>query len=179
MDLPCRCGIMCAIPVGFFFLLGIGELGQLKWNQLRLSQDRDGDAIVHMALAKRKTDQYNEGEIKILNAVNGELRHARMLSRWINHQKSEPMGRHVFQPHLRSRVACVPRLAGTACGLEGSLFAPHSLRIGSASEMFATGYDVEVIKRWGAWAPPHFPSIHMERSIHHVNDRPMDLGLNE
>ena len=80
-----------------------------------------------------------------------------MVGKWllISHENDGATGR-LFKPHIRTRVTCALRLAGAACGVEGSHFGPHSMRIGEASAMFSAGYDVDITKRWGRWPSSTF-----------------------
>ena len=127
----------------------------MKWDQLRLSHYKDGDAITHLTSDKRKTDQYVEEGIKIHQAANNELCPSLMLGRWVNNAQIGRVSiKQAFTPHLRHRLSCVLRLEGAAFGLEGSRLGSQSLRIGGASEMIGAGYDVEAIKRRGRRAPP-------------------------
>ena len=81
--MPSRREIVRSELLGFFFLRTIGGVERLRRNQIRLSKDRDGDTVMHLAHAKSRTSQYNESEAKIPKSDNNQLRPAIMIGRRI------------------------------------------------------------------------------------------------
>ena len=152
-----RTELICAVLLGFFFLLLIEEIEQLTWENAQLGTDVEGDQTITVEIAKSKTDQYNEGEFKVLKAMVHKLCPVKMFAKWIADGKGNIAGsKRISTPGLRTRVAVLFRMAGTACGYDASRMGSHSIRSGGASAMFAAGYEVEVIKRWGRWLSSTF-----------------------
>ena len=95
-----------------------------------------------------------------------------MVGKWLVIASGQNVAQgRVFRPNIRTRLTCALRLAGAACGIEGSHFGSHSLRVGGASAMFAAWYDVAIIKRWGRW-----PSITSQQYIWHDQYAMSTLG---
>ena len=154
-----RCELACAVLMGFLFFLRVSELEKLTWNKVELDADIDGDPTLTIVLVSSKTDQFNEGEKKVLKSLQSPLCPVRMLSQWktLRDASSNPKA-EVFGGHLREKLTAALRLAGMECNVEGSRLGTHSVRSGGASAMFTAGYEVEVIKRWGRWVSSNFQS---------------------
>ena len=67
---PRTTGIACAALVGFFFLMRVGELECLRWMDVSLSTDSDGDVCLRLEFPRSKTYQYNECHINRLKGAN-------------------------------------------------------------------------------------------------------------
>ena len=115
--------------------------------------------MLTIILLMSKTDQFNEGEKKVLETLRSNLRPGRMLSQWRNLTTTDTTGRaSVFGSSLRTRLAALLRSAGTLCNVDGIRRGTHSLRSGGSASMFTAWYEVEVIKRWGRCASSCFQS---------------------
>ena len=147
-----RTEVMAAILIGFFFLLRISEVEQLTWGHVTLSTDVEDEQTITVEIAKSKTDQYNDGDVKVLKSMNHHLCPVRMFANWIRVGRgSKEDDKLMFSSTLRGRITSLFRMAGSACNIDGSRMGTHSMRSGGASAMFAAGYETEVIKRWGRW----------------------------
>ena len=68
-----RCEIVCAVLLGFFFLLRISAIEQCTWANITLGKDRGDDDISTWILPKSKTDQFNAGDVKPLKTLKKAL----------------------------------------------------------------------------------------------------------
>ena len=91
VDMPETIGISCAALVGFFYLLHVGELEGLRWTDV-LFIDTDGDPCLQLTLPRSKTDQYNDGRIKVLGGgvlLTSCVRCEQWLGGWVLNQMGE------------------------------------------------------------------------------------------
>ena len=79
-------GIACAAIVGFFYLLRVGELENLRRTDASLSTDQDGGACLQLTLPRSKTDQYSEGHVKVIKGSSHPLCPVRAMGRWMGIQ---------------------------------------------------------------------------------------------
>ena len=129
-----RCEIMCAIVQGFFCLIRIVEIEQCARGAVTIGRGRDGGNIATLVPTRSKTNQFNDGDVEILKTVRNSMRPVNMVGRWLFTPRTSNRGDgSQFRPHLRTRVTSALRLEGAACGLEGSRFRSHSLRIGGGA----------------------------------------------
>ena len=70
MSNPQSVGVGCASLIGFFSLLRVGGIENLRWADVTLPTDCDGELCIRLLLPRSKTDQYNEGHAKTLKAVD-------------------------------------------------------------------------------------------------------------
>ena len=63
-------GIFAAVSVGFFFLLRINEIENLRMKDIRIERD-GGVVFLNLHIKGSKTDQYNLGDQKRLGEVGG------------------------------------------------------------------------------------------------------------
>ena len=152
-----RAELYAATVIGFFFLLRVGELENLRRSDVTLAKDENNDDVITVIIRHSKTDQYNAGNYKTLKAIPGPLCPVKAVARLITLQswEEESDGR-VFGKWLRNRLSAILRLAGSAIGVPASRVGNHSLRSGGATAMWRAGYDIEVIKRWGRWKSASF-----------------------
>ena len=113
-----RCGIMCAVLLGFFFLLRISEIEQCTWDNVTLGEDRDNDDIAALVPPKCKTDQFNDGDAEAWKTLANSLFHVEMVMKWLLMPRNQNNDKGRFpKPHLRTHVTCALRLAVAACGV--------------------------------------------------------------
>ena len=122
---------MCSYR-GFLFLLRVGELGKLRWADVVLSIDQDGDARLRRTLPKSKTDQYNEGRIKVLKGTSHPLFPVRAMGRWIGIQPGGKMEGWAlaFSRDARKSLSRASKLAAVSAGEDFARISNHSLRSG-------------------------------------------------
>ena len=73
------------------------------------------------------------------------------------HSSAEPLGADSVRKIVRERVAVVVGVAGRIGG--------HSLRVGSARELAATGASVAELQQAGGWRSPATPEIYIRREV--------------
>ena len=151
-------GISCAATVGFFFLLRVSELEKLRWIDVSLFIDQDGDACLRLTLPQSKTDQYNEGHVKVLKGTSHPLCPVRAMAQWAGIQcEGKTEGEQlVFPQNIRKALAYTLKLSAVFVGDDHHRISNHSLRSGGASLMFSVGFEMEIIKRWGRWISATF-----------------------
>ena len=124
--------------------------GDVTWNHVTLGFDFGDESVVAIEIDKRKTGNYNEWESKTPGGYPSRLCPVMMYARWSAMRKcTSPSNGKVSRPTIRARFATGLRTAGTVCGVGGSLIGAHSVRTWGASAMFAAGYDLVGIRRWG------------------------------
>ena len=146
---PSKYELCAAMTLGFFFLLSIGELGNLRMRDVRIEVE-EGKLYLALFLGGGKTDQYNQGEFKRLEEVGGLLCPLAALVRYFKTISWGPSSnRKLFSPGTRERLASMMKTAASVNRIDPSRIGAHSLRSGGANAMFVAGYDSEAIKRWG------------------------------
>ena len=116
IDDPKSAGIACAALVGFFFLLGVGELEGLRWMDASLSADSDGDVCMRLELPRSKTDQRNEGHIKRLGRTNRPLCPVRIMGKRVGIHPGNRIVDYapVFSRDLRQSIARALKLSAVS-----------------------------------------------------------------
>ena len=143
--------------LGFFRLLRIGELQNLRMSDIRMGRDGKNNECVTIIISNSKTDQFNEGDFKTLQAVPGPIFPVKAIARlmttcdWVPDSETR-----ISSDLFRNRLNALLRLAGTAHGIPGSRVGDHSLRSGGATAMWRAGYDIEGTKRWKRWKSASF-----------------------
>lgn len=162
------CLFKLAFSLAFFGALRIGELvspstvraGGLRNDDVNLFTDR-----VEFRLRRSKTDQVGKGRSVVLFAVAGtpvcpvyclgQFRYLQGGSASVDapllaHRDGSFLSKFQFVRVLRKAIR--------GLGLDESLYAGHSFRIGAATEAARLGFGEEVIKHIGRWESRRFRS---------------------
>ena len=143
--------LCAAMTIGFFFLLRVSELENLRMRDIRISTENN-QSFLTLFLEGSKTDRYNQGDFKRLGQVGGLLCPLDALVRYVSVIEWDPTStRKLFGNGLRGRLGGMMKTAASANHVDPSRIGTHSLRSGGANAMFVAGYDAEIIKRWGRW----------------------------
>jgi integrase len=163
---PGEIRIWTAIVIGYFFLLRVSELLEVRFEDI---QPRRGDAwcgewsradSATVLIRGSKTDQFNLGCIRTQHRVGGTLCPVGVMKMWsslnptdetilgLNGVHAKREGRHVIQAWLKA--------AATAVGLPAERVGTHSLRIGGATALYNAGWELGAIQRFGRWASNAF-----------------------
>ena len=122
-----------------------------------LSTDDDGELCLRLLLPMSKTDQYNEGHAKTLKTCDHPLcpvlGYARRVTMRRETSNDDDL---VFSSPIRKLLPRTLKLAAVSFGMGHTRISNHSLRAGGASQMFAVGFEMEIIKRWGRWVSTTF-----------------------
>ena len=83
-DTPClvTAGLFCAAVVGFFFLLRIGEMEQLRWNEVSVFYDDEGDMALNVTIPRSETDQFNQGHEQVSKSRHRRLCPVLVFQHW-------------------------------------------------------------------------------------------------
>ena len=81
-----RVELYTATVLGFFFLLRIGESGNLRRSDIVLGKDENNDDVVTISIRHSKTDQFNVGNHKTLKSIPGPIRPVKAIARLITLQ---------------------------------------------------------------------------------------------
>ena len=69
MRIQSRVGLYTGAILGFFFLLRVGKLENLRMSDARLGRDDKNNECAAIIIRHSKTDQFGEGDFKTLQAV--------------------------------------------------------------------------------------------------------------
>ena len=148
--------ILAALLVGFFFLIRVSEIENLRACDAKIEKQEDG-WYLESFLTGSKTDQYNQGDRKRLKEVGGDLCPIKATMGLTNEMGYGPKSIvELFPANIRSELTTVMKTVASENGVNPARVGPRSLRSGGANAMFVAGYDTEVIKRWGRWKSPQF-----------------------
>ena len=137
---------------GFFLLLIVGELGNLRMPDIQLRRDGYNEDFSTVDIRSSRTDQFNEGDYKTLNAVGGPVFPVKALARLIT-IRNWPNGSDggILVWWLKTRLSANFRMAGLDVGNPASSIGNHSLGSGVVAAMRRSVYDIEVIKKRAGW----------------------------
>ena len=122
--------LCAAMTIGFFFLLRVSELGNLRMRDIRIGQE-NGISFLTLFLAGSKTDQYNRGDFKRLEKVGGLLCPLDALVRYLKVIQWGPSSnRKLFGLGLRDRLGSMMKSAAIANRIDPSRIGTHPLRGG-------------------------------------------------
>ena len=130
-------GIACDAVVGFFILLRVGELESLRRMDASLSIDDEGDSCLMLSLPLSKTDQNNEGHIKVLKATNRPLCPVRHMDLWMGMRPDAKLGDEslAFNRNVRGSLSHALKLAAVAVGADRERVSNRSLRSGGIANV--------------------------------------------
>ena len=147
-------------------LARISEVASLQCSDVEPETIADG-GTVHIRASK--TDQLGAGATRYigpatLEAISGYLvasGHASgpLFRRVLRggHSSAERLRADSIRKIVRERVAAVVGVAGRIGG--------HSLRVGSARELAATGASVAELQQAGGWRSPATPEVYIRREV--------------
>ena len=122
--------LFAATGVGFFYLLRVGEISNLRMKDIRI--EREGTSTyLNLHIRGSKTDQYNLGGQKRVGEVGRPLCPLVAVAAYLSviewgQNSSLPL----FGPNIRGRITNLMKLAATSNHVDASRIGTHSLRSG-------------------------------------------------
>ena len=158
--------LWAAFTTAFYGFLRVGELTNLRWNDISFLPDH-----MSITLQQSKTDPFRRGcKIKIFSTKTSTCPyHAMKCYRRLT--DNVVASNHLFQSgrfHPLSRPAVTNTLRDLlkTAGLDYSLYASHSFRIGAATTAAAAGLPAWLIKNLGRWSSSAYLTyIHQQPSL--------------
>ena len=103
----------------------------LRWKDVAISADENGEHLLQLNLVRSKTDQFNEGHRKTLRGTGHPLCPVRAFARWLNLQTGTIVEENfVFDKKLRRQLANSLKRAAVANDLDHAHISNHSVRSG-------------------------------------------------
>lgn len=134
--------------VGSDGLLRVSELAALNVEDLRFHEDGSGELLIR----RSKTDQDAEGQPQYIEAETVEAVKAWLVAAGVS---SGAVFRRISGANIQGRLSdrsirTVVKKRAQAVGVDGA--SGHSLRIGSALDLAAEGFDLPQIMQVGRWS---------------------------
>ena len=164
--------LFAACVLGFFYLLRISELGNLKWEDISIDT-KEGKRFLTIKIKQSKTDVFRDGIIRSLVEVDSVLCPVKTFMEWkeMAYDSNNPQG-NVFGINLRVRVSAIMKTAALANGVFDKRIDTHSLRAGGATALYTQGVPLDVIQRWGRWKSLTFHQYlwHDASALNHLSE---------
>ena len=164
--------LFTACILGFFYLLRISELENLKWGDMSVGI-KDGKRYLSIKIKQSKTDVFRDGVVRSLVEVDSVLCPVKTFLEWkeMSYDTNNEKG-NVFGINLRARVSAVMKTAALANGVFGQRIDTHSLRAGGATALYTQGVPLDVIQRWGRWKSLTFHQYlwHDATALRHLSE---------
>ena len=138
-----------AMAVGFFYLLRVGEIDNLRMKDSGIETE-GAVTFINLHIQGRKTDQHNVGDKKRVMEVGGLIFHITAMAQYFPSFDWGPNSNALlFGPDIRGRWTSLMKLDASSNNVNASRIGAHSIRSGGAKAMFVAGYDAEAIRRRG------------------------------
>ena len=142
-----------AAVIGFFFLLRVSEIGEIRGGDIRLEETSKGGRIV-LLIRQSKTDQAGYGITRALMETGEKICPVREMRRWL--EKLTTGERPMFGAGLRLRLEGKMKAVAAANGVNPQIIGTHSLRAGGATALYIRGISIILIQRFGRWKSSSF-----------------------
>jgi hypothetical protein len=165
-QVPGEMRVWTAIVLGFFFLLRVSELLEVRFEDVQPRRGEEwcadwarADAAT-ILIRGSKTDQFNLGCLRTQHRVGGVLCPVGVMRLWASLSPADETVLNLQGPHAhrdgRLAIQAWLKAAATATGLPAARVGTHSLRIGGATALYNAGWELGAIQRFGRWASNAF-----------------------
>ena len=146
--------LFAAAVLGFYFLLRVSEIAQVKRSDITIENTGKGRGII-LAIRRSKTDQAGQGVARALLETKTDVCPVAIMEDFLLKRKNKG-DQPILGNDLRIRLESGLKSAASANGVSPDVIGAHSLRAGGATSLYIQGVAVLLIQRFGRWKSASF-----------------------